>query len=78
MLLLLPQDSRFVISGGSLKLLQHIGLFSGLPLEDPHNYSRNVFFVRKSMMGHQNLFIDAIDLLVFPLSLIGEAIIWVI
>lgn len=72
----LPPNTKFFISSGLLQMLQHRGLFSGLPSEDPHNHLHHVLFICKSMVGNQNLFMDVAGLQVFPLSLTGEATIW--
>ena len=54
------------------------GLFSGLPSEDPHANIAKVRAVCKSSVGRRDLDLDVIGLIVFPLSLTGEAAIWFI
>ena len=59
-----------------MQMLTARGLFSGLPFEDPHAHIAKVRAVCKSCVGRLDLDLDVIGLLVFPLSLTGEAAIW--
>src|SRR5688572_24735359 len=72
----LPPGSKFCITSGLIQMLHSRGLFSGLASEDPHNHLINVAYVRKSGVGDPNLTIDVIGLRVFPISLAGNAAVW--
>ena len=60
-----------------MQMLTAGGLFLGLPYKDPHAHITMIGLVRKSCVGRQDLDMDVIGLRVFPLSLTGEAAIWV-
>jgi len=72
----LPPDTKFALTSGLLQMLNNRGLFAGLASEDPHRHLQNVVFVCKSAMGTPNISMDAIGLRVFPLSLTGNAAVW--
>ena len=69
----LPLGHTFVVSSSLMQMLTARGLFSGLPSEDPHAHIAKVRAVCKSCVGRLDLDLDVIGLLVFPLSLTGEA-----
>ena len=72
----LPTGHTFVVTSSLMQMLFARGLFSGLPLEDPHSHIVKVRAVCKSCVGRPDLDLDVIGLRVFPLSLTGEAAIW--
>ena len=59
-----------------MQMITTRGLFSKLPLEDPHAHIVKVRIVCKSCVGRPDLDLDIIGLRVFPLSLTGEDDIW--
>ena len=65
-----------MVTSSLIKMLTSIGLFSGLPSEDPHSHIAKVWAVCKSCVGRPGLDLDVIGLRVFPLSLTEEAAIW--
>ena len=72
----LPTGHTFVVTSSLMQMLTARGFFSGLPFEDPHAHIAKVRAVCKSCVGKPYLDLDVIGLIVFPLSLIGEAAIW--
>ena len=73
---LLPPGHTFLVTSSLMQLLTARGLFSGLPSEDPHAHIAKVRAVCKSCIGRPDLDLNVICLIVFPLSLMGEAAIW--
>ena len=61
-----------------MQMITSRGLFSVLPSKDPHAHIAKVRAVCKSCVGRPDLDLDVIGLSVFPLSLMGEAAIWLI
>ena len=57
-------------------MITAMGLFSGLPSEDPHNHIAKLRSVCKSCVGRSNLDMNIIGLRVFHLSLTGDSSIW--
>ena len=51
-----------------MQMLTAIGLFLGLPSEDPHTHIDKVRAVCKSCVGRPDLDLDVIGIRVFPLS----------
>ena len=52
------------------------GLFSGLSSEDPHAHIAKVWLVCNSCVERTDLNLNVIGLRMFPLSLMGEDVIW--
>ena len=65
-----------MVTSSMMQMLTARGLFSGLPVEDPHDHIIKVKEVCKSCVGRPDLDLDVTGLRVFPLSLTGEADIW--
>ena len=65
-----------MVTSSMMQMLTAIGLFSGLPFEDPHTRIAKVRAVCKSCVGRPDLDLDIIGIRVFPLSLMGEDAIW--
>ena len=65
-----------MVTSSLMQMLTAIGLFSGLPSEDPHSHIAKVRAVCKSCVGRPDLDLTVIGLRVFPLLLMGEAAIW--
>ena len=59
-----------------MQILTARSLFLGLPSEDPHAHIAKVRAVCKSCIGRPDLDLNVICLIMFPLSLMGEAAIW--
>ena len=59
-----------------MQMLTAIGLFLGLPSEDPHAHIAKVREVCKSCVRSHDLNLDVIGLTIFPLSLTGKAANW--
>ena len=72
----LSQGQMFVVTSSLMQMITARGLFSRLPSNDPHTHIAKLSSVCKSFVGSPNLDMDVIKLRVFPLSLIGEAVIW--
>ncbi|XP_070050442.1 uncharacterized protein [Nicotiana tomentosiformis] len=69
------QAESFQITNNMLHLLQNKGLFSRSHIEDPQQHLKN--FLSICLMQRQpNVTPDAIKLLLFPFSVIGEAQTW--
>ena len=58
-----------MVTSSLMQMLTTIGLFSGLPSEDPHVHIAKVSVVCKSCVGMPDLDLYVIGLRVFPLSL---------
>ena len=67
-----------MVTTSLMQMLTVRGFFSGLRSEDPHAHIIKVRLLRKSCVGRPDLDLDVIGLSVFPLSLMGEAAIWLI
>ena len=67
-----------MVTSSLMQMLTTRGLFSGLPSEDPHAHLAKVRAVCKSCVGRPDLDLDVIGLKVFPLSLTGEAAMWLV
>ena len=65
-----------MVTSGLMQMLTARGLFSGLPFEDPQAHIAMVRAVCKSCVGRLDLDLDVIRLRVFPLSVMGEVVIW--
>ena len=59
-----------------MQMLTARGLFLGLPSKDTHAHIAKVRVVCKRCVGRPDLDLDVIGLIVFPLSLTGEAAMW--
>ncbi|XP_070024899.1 uncharacterized protein [Nicotiana sylvestris] len=69
------QAESFQITNKMLHLLQNKGLFSGSYIEDPQQHLKN--FLSICVMQRQpNVTLEAIKLLLFPFSVMGEAQTW--
>ena len=69
----LPTCHTFVVTSSLMQMLTARGLFSGLPSEDPHAHIAKVRTMCKICVWRPDLDLDVIGLIVFPLSLTGEA-----
>lgn len=72
----LKQGQRLVVTSSLTQLLNARGVFSRLPFEDAHDHIAKLRSVCYSCVGRQDLDMDVIGLKLFPLSLMGEGIIW--
>ena len=61
-----------MVTSSLMQMLTARGLFSGVPLEDPHAHISKVREVCKSCVGMPDLDLDVIGLRVFPLSVTGK------
>ena len=69
----LPPGHTFVVICSLMQMLTARDLFSGILSEDPHAHIAKVRAVCKRCVGRPDLDLDVIGLIVFPLSLTGEA-----
>lgn len=72
----LPNGHMFVVTSSLLQILAAMGLFAGLPSEDPHDHISLLRSVCKSHMGRPYLDMNIVRHRVFLLSLIGDVAIW--
>ncbi|XP_075086292.1 uncharacterized protein LOC142169000 [Nicotiana tabacum] len=69
------QAETFQITNNMLHLLQNKGLFSGSYIEDPQQHLKNFLLICVTQR-QPNVTPEAIRLLLFPFSVIGEAQTW--
>ena len=74
----LPNGHTFVVTSSLMQMLTGRGSFSGLPSEDLYAQISKVREVFKSCVARPDLNMHVIGLRVFPLSLTGEAVIWLL
>jgi len=72
----LPQGHSFVVTNNLMQMLTSRGLFHGLPSEDPYAHMSKLKSVCMSSVGRPDLDMDIIGLIVFPLSLIEDVVVW--
>ena len=65
-----------MVTSSLMQMLTAIGLFSGLPSEDPHSHIAKVWAVCKSCLGRLDKDLDVIGPRVFTFSLTGHAAMW--
>ena len=72
----LPLGHTFMVTSSLMQMLTARGLFLRLPSEDLQDHIAKLRLVCKSFIRRPDLNMDVIGLRVFPLSLMGEAVIW--
>ncbi|XP_015166987.1 uncharacterized protein [Solanum tuberosum] len=72
----LPLGHTFVVTSSLMKMLTTRGLFSGMASDDPYRHMAKLRSSCKSCVGRPELDMDIIRLRVFPLSLIGDVVVW--